>query len=993
VGGTLTLPLAWTRQGGVAARRLGQKLAPAGDVNCDGKPDLIIAGLDIAAAATMGHVEVHSGAGGAQFFSPTIWTQTGESNGFGDSISTAGHINGALSGAVKCDSIIVGDFSFDNGGAATSNFGKAYIYTGSAAGLSATATVTRQGTATSERLGRSVSGGEDIDGDGLDDVLISSQIANSSGLVQAYLGDAVTTIDAAPAWSVTGTASTRFGLFVELLRDVTGDGRPDVAIAANGANGNRGEVSIYFNSVAGLPAMRSWFYAGVATSDGVGTNVRGVGDVNGDTFNDFAISAAGATAQTRLTAGRVFVFHGGDGCTISSVSVGRGDQNPANPCEVCDPNVSATAWSPAPNGIVCDDSDACTQADSCQAGVCTGANPVVCAASEGGCRTPGVCDPATGMCSVGAAAANGTMCDDGLFCNQGETCQAGMCQGGGPRSCGLATQCGALPTCDEATDACVAGVPLPNGTVCNDGDACTQTDTCQGGACAGANPVICVAAGSCNNAGTCNPATGMCSNPAKPNGSTCNDGDACTSGDSCQSGACAGGAPTSCNDNNECTANTCDPATGCASTNVMNGISCADADGLACTAGACQAGTCQAVIVAGCVIGGSCIADGAANPANPCEVCDPARSRTAYSPAAAGVACGMAGSCDAMGDAQPAQLCDGAGVCGTPAVVECGLYTCDMGACKVTCSNDADCVFGAYCGANVCTDANRAPVADAGMDVTARAETNVFFDGTSSSDPDGDSLTYAWEVISTTGPSMPAIINPAVGTPSLTLPRDPIGTVITVRLTVTDPDGLTDTDEVTATIQDIDNEAPVALIDGPTTAFEGDMINLNGGMSSDPEGDTLAFNWSVETPAGAVAPTLGATDGAALDVTFPMGVAAPTVYTFRLVVRDQFGLNSAPDEHTVTVSPLPVMDDVDMGADMGADMALDMDGEDDMPAEADMGVVSDMGADMGAPVVPEGELRGSSLMCAAPPAAPTNPLWMLGLSALGLIGWRRRSQR
>lgn len=57
--------------------------------------------------------------------------------------------------------------------------------------------------------------------------------------------------------------------------------------------------------------------------------------------------------------------------------------------------------------------------------------------------------------------------------------------------------------------------------------------------CAG---VTCTAPDQCHGAGTCDPATGVCSNPAKPDGSACDDGDACTLGDACQAGACGGAA-------------------------------------------------------------------------------------------------------------------------------------------------------------------------------------------------------------------------------------------------------------------------------------------------------------------------------------------------------------------------------------------------------------------------------------------------------------------
>src|SRR5204862_4171673 len=93
-------------------------------------------------------------------------------------------------------------------------------------------------------------------------------------------------------------------------------------------------------------------------------------------------------------------------------------------------------------------------------------------------------------------------------------------------------------TCDRATGSCSSPAKA-DGRSCNDGDLCTQGDTCQAGTCTG-NPVVCTAQDQCHVAGTCDPATGLCSNPAKADGTGCNDGDLCTQGDTCQAGTCAG---------------------------------------------------------------------------------------------------------------------------------------------------------------------------------------------------------------------------------------------------------------------------------------------------------------------------------------------------------------------------------------------------------------------------------------------------------------------
>ena len=164
-----------------------------------------------------------------------------------------------------------------------------------------------------------------------------------------------------------------------------------------------------------------------------------------------------------------------------------------------------------------------------------------------------------------------------------------MCTGSVSIVCTASDQCHDAGTCDPSTGMC-SNPAKPNGTTCNDGDACTQTDTCQAGVCTGSNDVICTASDQCHNAGTCDPSTGQCSNPNKPNGTTCNDGSACTTVDVCTAGVCTGSTPPNCNDNNGCTDDSCDPSSGCVHTN--NTASCDD--GSACTTNdTCSNGICM----------------------------------------------------------------------------------------------------------------------------------------------------------------------------------------------------------------------------------------------------------------------------------------------------------------------------------------------------------------------------------------------------------------
>ncbi len=80
-----------------------------------------------------------------------------------------------------------------------------------------------------------------------------------------------------------------------------------------------------------------------------------------------------------------------------------------------------------------------------------------------------------------------------------------------------------------------------DGDPCDDGNACTRTDRCLGGVCVGSDPVVCAALDQCHVAGTCDPATGVCTDPAAPDGTPCSDGTPCTAPDACWGGWCNAG--------------------------------------------------------------------------------------------------------------------------------------------------------------------------------------------------------------------------------------------------------------------------------------------------------------------------------------------------------------------------------------------------------------------------------------------------------------------
>jgi 6-phosphogluconolactonase (cycloisomerase 2 family) len=173
-------------------------------------------------------------------------------------------------------------------------------------------------------------------------------------------------------------------------------------------------------------------------------------------------------------------------------SPAKADGSPCGGASTCTQSgtcqAGACTGSPVADGAPCSDGNGCTQTDVCLSGTCLGSNPVVCVASDP-CHAAGVCSAGTGLCS-NPPQPNGTSCNDANACTQGDSCQAGGCVGSSSVVCTAADQCHLPGVCNTASGVC-SNPPKSDGSACNDNDACTLTDICQGGICVGGNP-ICV---------------------------------------------------------------------------------------------------------------------------------------------------------------------------------------------------------------------------------------------------------------------------------------------------------------------------------------------------------------------------------------------------------------------------------------------------------------------------------------------------------------------
>ena len=191
---------------------------------------------------------------------------------------------------------------------------------------------------------------------------------------------------------------------------------------------------------------------------------------------------------------------------------------------------------------------------------------------------------------------------------------------------------------------------------------------------------------------------------------------------------------------------------------------------------------------------------------------------------------------------------------------------------------------------------NTAPLANAGADDDVFEGETVMLDGTTSSDADGDSLSYMWSqdsgpsvTLSSTADAMPSFTAPSVGAS---------GASLVFELTVSDGMGGMDTDTVTINVLN-ENNAPSADAGSAISVDEGDTISLDASASTDVDGDSLSFSWSqISGPAV----TISAANTASASVTAPT-VDADTQLVFEVVVSD--GSLTATATVTVDVANVP----------------------------------------------------------------------------------------
>lgn len=251
----------------------------------------------------------------------------------GFSVASAGDVNGD-----GIDDLVIGAYL------ANEQRGSSYVVFGRSTGFPAVIPLAElngsdgfrlDGTEIFDQSGRDVAGAGDINGDGVDDLVIGARFASPNGI--SFAGSsyvvfgrstgftpviALSSLDGSTGFRLDGIGdSDRNGWAVAAAGDVNSDGFNDLISSAVGSSvtgTNAGAVYVVYGRNTGFPAVipvtaldgsNGFRLDGATAGDFAGVSAAGVGDLNNDGIDDLVSGGTGSDAGG-MDAGRIHVVFG-----------------------------------------------------------------------------------------------------------------------------------------------------------------------------------------------------------------------------------------------------------------------------------------------------------------------------------------------------------------------------------------------------------------------------------------------------------------------------------------------------------------------------------------------------------------------------------------------------------------------------------------------------------------------------------------------------------
>jgi alpha-tubulin suppressor-like RCC1 family protein len=334
----------------------GASVASAGDVNGDGYADVIVgayaydAGESDEGAAFVFHGSASGIGNGDPLTADAVFQSNQADAELGTSVAAAGDVNGD-----GYADVIVGAYLYNAGNVEE---GAAFVFHGSASGVTSgdptTADAFLEANQGGARLGSTVGGGGDVNGDGYADVIVTAPLydagTNNEGAAFVFHGSASGITGTSPANDNGQIDSNQDGARLGrgvALADVDGDGYSDAIVGAaeySAGESLEGAAFVFHGSASGIgnrnPSTADAQIESNQEDASLGHSVAPAGDVNGDGYADVIVGAYGYSAG-ETEEGAAFVFHGS--------AAGIGDRDPSTADAEIQSNVAGVnlGWSVA----------------------------------------------------------------------------------------------------------------------------------------------------------------------------------------------------------------------------------------------------------------------------------------------------------------------------------------------------------------------------------------------------------------------------------------------------------------------------------------------------------------------------------------------------------------------------------------------------------------------------------------------------------------------